>query len=80
MVIYGDHSCQNAKEKILSQVLKNDRVIFCLDELVKFPGHRFGLQLGNFHKHLALHCDKQIVNYLYPRDAGVAEDYRKPGC
>jgi len=33
-------------------------------ELLKFPGLLDGLQLGNLHKHLGLHCDEQIGYYL----------------
>jgi hypothetical protein len=29
-----------------------------------FPGFMAGLELGNFHKHLALHCDRELLHYL----------------
>ncbi|KAF4635373.1 hypothetical protein G7Y89_g2720 [Cudoniella acicularis] len=35
-----------------------------LDKLLQFPGLWEGLQLGNTRRHLALHCDRELLNYL----------------
>ncbi|KAK0369061.1 hypothetical protein CLIM01_13583 [Colletotrichum limetticola] len=42
----------------------NHLVFTCLDGLSHFPGLLSDLPLGSFHKHLALHCDDEIANYL----------------
>ncbi|KAL6695124.1 hypothetical protein J3F84DRAFT_399973 [Trichoderma pleuroticola] len=39
-------------------------IMRALDRLLCFPGLWFGLQLGNWAKHLAAHVDKCIINYL----------------
>ena len=41
-----------------------DTVLQALDALLKFPGLWEGLELGNLHKHLALHCTEELVRYL----------------
>ncbi|KAI9774700.1 MAG: hypothetical protein M1839_001661, partial [Geoglossum umbratile] len=35
-----------------------------LDMLLVFPGLWDGLELGNIKKHLALHCDEEVLHYL----------------
>ena len=37
---------------------------FSFDRLLVFPGLWEGLELGNLHKHLALHCEAEIIRYL----------------
>ena len=55
------------KEMSLKCLLKNVQIDAALKELLQFPGIIAGLQLGNFRKHLALHCDENIVHYLRER-------------
>ncbi|KAL4418323.1 hypothetical protein CABS03_01674 [Colletotrichum abscissum] len=52
------------KRANLDMIKDNHRVFSCLDGLTYFPGLLSGLPLGSFHKHLALHCDDEIANYL----------------
>ncbi|PCD21547.1 hypothetical protein FGRA07_11692 [Fusarium graminearum] len=46
-------------------LLKREQLVRGLDALLKFPGIIAGLQLGNVHKHLALHIDENISQYFY---------------
>lgn len=39
-------------------------VLQAFDALLVFPGLWEGLELGNLHKHLALHCTDELVRYL----------------
>lgn len=55
------------KEISLDAILKNKQIDRSLKALLRFPGVIGGLQLGNFHKHLALHCDENIVRYFDSR-------------
>ncbi|KAL4412148.1 hypothetical protein CABS03_06573 [Colletotrichum abscissum] len=48
----------------LDMIKDNHRVFSCLDGLSHFPGLLSDMPLGSFHKHLALHCDDEIANYL----------------
>ncbi|KZL67843.1 hypothetical protein CT0861_03971 [Colletotrichum tofieldiae] len=48
----------------IEKIRDNSRIHSSLDELIPFPGLLDGLPLGSFHKHLALHCDDEIVSYL----------------
>ncbi|KXH37661.1 hypothetical protein CSAL01_13067 [Colletotrichum salicis] len=48
----------------IEKIRGNSRIHSSLDELTPFPGLLDGLPLGSFHKHLALHCDDEIVSYL----------------
>jgi hypothetical protein len=48
----------------LLQLLKRKQVVQALDSLWDFTGLWDALELGNIHKHLALHCDEQIISYL----------------
>lgn len=52
------------KESILNMLLRHTNIRNSLDKLSIFPGLWAGLQLGNIHKHLALHCEEELVNYL----------------
>ena len=52
------------KQKIVKLLQKRSAIVKALDELLAFPGLWLGLKIGNIHKHLALHCDEQIVHYL----------------
>ena len=52
------------KQKIVKLLLRRPAIVQALDELLAFPGLWNGLRIGNFHKHLALHCDEQILHYL----------------
>lgn len=53
-----------SKRKALGTLLRNQTITEALDKLVEFPGIIAGLQLGNIHRHLALHIDEEIVCYL----------------
>ncbi|KAL6359123.1 hypothetical protein LRP88_09323 [Fusarium phalaenopsidis] len=48
------------KQVSLKGLLKRPKLVSDLDALIKFPGVIGGLQLGNVHKHLALHCDENF--------------------
>ncbi|KZL88159.1 duf3723 domain protein [Colletotrichum incanum] len=48
----------------IEKIRENSRIHSSLDELIPFPGLLDGLPLGSFHKHLASHCDEEIVSYL----------------
>lgn len=52
------------KEDILTKFLRKTEIIQSLNKLLRFPGLWDGLQLGNLHKHRALHCDEEIIHYL----------------
>lgn len=54
----------SCKERILDLLLKRTQIVQALDKLLPLPGLWPGLQMGNIHKHLALHCDEQILHYL----------------
>ncbi|KAH6666374.1 hypothetical protein B0J14DRAFT_678379 [Halenospora varia] len=61
-----------SKRKNLKQLLKRtkkrdndeDNYVELLDSLLAYPGLSAGLELGNFRKHLALHCDRELLHYL----------------
>lgn len=58
------------KQKIVDLLLKRPAIVEALDTLLPFVGVWAGLQIGNIHKHLALHCDEQVVNVLrHTRDS-----------
>ena len=48
------------KQVSLKGLLKRPQLVQDLDALIKFPGVIGGLQLGNIHKYLALHCDENF--------------------
>ncbi|KAH6646831.1 hypothetical protein BKA67DRAFT_500393, partial [Truncatella angustata] len=48
------------KEVSLNGLLQRSSLVTALDALLEFPGMLGGLQLGNIHKHLALHADSHI--------------------
>jgi hypothetical protein len=48
------------KEVSLKGLLQRRELVDALDKLLEFPGIIGGLQLGNVHKHLALHIDEHI--------------------
>lgn len=52
------------KRPILKALLHHDQLTNALDNLLCFPGLWRGLQLGNIHKHIALHWDEELGNYL----------------
>ncbi|KAI1841724.1 hypothetical protein JX266_012092 [Neoarthrinium moseri] len=52
------------KEISLNGLLRRTELVSALDHLLQFPGMLGGLQLGNVHKHLALHADEHIKRYL----------------
>jgi hypothetical protein len=52
------------KQIILKQLFKHEDFVSRLEYLVTFPGLADGLEIGNIHKHLALHCDKELLHYL----------------
>ncbi|KAH8753270.1 hypothetical protein F5883DRAFT_384728, partial [Diaporthe sp. PMI_573] len=52
------------KEDILTKFLRKTEIVRALNRLLRFPGLWDGLQLGNLHKHKALHCDEEIIHYL----------------
>lgn len=52
------------KQSNLFYLLKRKAVLEAFDELLPFIGLWGGLQLGNIHKHLALHCDEQMISYI----------------
>ena len=52
------------KEDILTKFLRKTEIVQALNRLLRFPGLWDGLQLGNLHKHRALHCDEEIIYYL----------------
>ncbi|KAH8749528.1 hypothetical protein F5883DRAFT_435712, partial [Diaporthe sp. PMI_573] len=52
------------KEDILTKFLRKTEIVQALNRLLRFPGLWDGLQLGNLHKHKALHCDEEIIHYL----------------
>ncbi|WQF89381.1 hypothetical protein CDEST_14395 [Colletotrichum destructivum] len=54
----------NQKKVNLRMIRENQRIHNCLVDLIPFPGLLHSLPLGSFHKHLALHCDEEIVLYL----------------
>lgn len=53
-----------AKRKALGTLLKNHKITEAFDKLMEFPGVIAGLQLGNIHRHLALHIDEELLCYL----------------
>ncbi|TLS23239.1 uncharacterized protein PpBr36_06774, partial [Pyricularia pennisetigena] len=53
-----------AKRKALGTLLKNQKITEAFDKLMEFPGVIAGLQLGNIHRHLALHIDEEVLCYL----------------
>ncbi|KAI3322916.1 hypothetical protein HD806DRAFT_536094 [Xylariaceae sp. AK1471] len=60
----------NCKRKSLNTLFKEKAVYQALDELLPYTGLWDGLQLGNMHKHLALHCPNPIISYFHNiRDA-----------
>jgi hypothetical protein len=43
-------------------------IVNALDSVLeKIPGMRVGCQFGNWHKHIAEHCDEQIEHYIAKR-------------
>jgi hypothetical protein len=52
------------KETSLKGLLKNVDLVRAIDVLLEFPGLIGGLQLGNVHRHLALHIDEHIKRQL----------------
>ncbi|KAF5023660.1 hypothetical protein F66182_4280 [Fusarium sp. NRRL 66182] len=52
------------KQVSLKGLLKRPQLVHALDVLIKFPGVLGGLQLGNIHKYLALHCDENFSFFL----------------
>lgn len=52
------------KARAWDHLLPREDILNALDKVMSFPGLRSGLQLGNIDKHLATHCDEQIVQYL----------------
>lgn len=57
----------SCREISLNGLLKQPDIRDSLDGLLEFPGIVGGLQLGNFHKHVALHCNEQIKHYFDER-------------
>lgn len=54
----------NSKQKAVKSLLHSGIIGEKMYELTDYPGLSAGLQLGNVQKHLALHCDEEICNYL----------------
>lgn len=52
------------KKKSFIGLIRCRHVTEAFDQLLPFTGLWGGFQLGNIHKHLALHCDEQIISYL----------------
>lgn len=52
------------KGRAWDHLLPRANILAALDRVMSFPGMRSGFQLGNIDKHLATHCDEQIVRYL----------------
>ncbi|KXJ84994.1 hypothetical protein Micbo1qcDRAFT_111839, partial [Microdochium bolleyi] len=52
------------KQKTLRSLLTHGEIVRALDKLYPFPGLWGGLHLGNIHRHLAIHCDEQIISYI----------------
>ncbi|KXJ85184.1 hypothetical protein Micbo1qcDRAFT_223684, partial [Microdochium bolleyi] len=52
------------KRDTLKLLQANKTLSTAFDGLLKFPGLWEGFQLGNIHKHMALHCDEELVNFL----------------
>ncbi|PSR84387.1 hypothetical protein BD289DRAFT_353975, partial [Coniella lustricola] len=52
------------KESSLHMLFGHAKITEAFNRLLLFPGLWVGLQLGNIHKHLALHCEQEILNYL----------------
>lgn len=66
------------KRHHLSLMLGRPAIMGALDQLLSFPGLWFGLQLGNWAKHLAAHVDECIINYLshiYNFYSGIMEGH-----
>ncbi|KZL70977.1 hypothetical protein CT0861_07763 [Colletotrichum tofieldiae] len=64
----------------IERIRENTNIHHSLDELIAFPGLLDGLPLGSFHKHLALHCDDEIVSYLQRiRDVWLSITCNHPG-
>ncbi|KAK8036649.1 hypothetical protein PG993_008632 [Apiospora rasikravindrae] len=52
------------RQKPLPDKLDKQSIIKSFDLLLPFTGLWDGLELGNIHKHLALHCDEQIIHFI----------------
>ncbi|KAH7033056.1 uncharacterized protein B0I36DRAFT_407663, partial [Microdochium trichocladiopsis] len=52
------------KRDTLKLLQSNSQLSEAFGGLLKFPGLWEGFQLGNIHKHMALHCDKELITYL----------------
>ncbi|KAK2609308.1 hypothetical protein QQS21_002089 [Conoideocrella luteorostrata] len=52
------------KEVSLNGLLKQADLRDSIDRLLEYPGTIGGLQLGNIHKDIALHCNEQVTHYL----------------
>ena len=64
----GVDECRNrlsgCKQISLNGLLLRVPILRRLDQLQIFPGILSGLELGNVHKHLSLHCDSNIIHFL----------------
>ena len=52
------------KQLSITQMQKDKDLVKAFDMLLAFPGLWSGLELGNIRKHLALHCNEEILRYL----------------
>ena len=51
------------KKKIMQLILRRKPIMDAMDNLLPFSGLWAGLEIGNWAKHLAAHCDELIINY-----------------
>lgn len=60
-----------SKQISLKGLLQRVYIAKCLDDLRIYPGVLDGLELGNVHKHLGLHCDPYIIQFLGSHIQGI---------
>jgi hypothetical protein len=54
-----------SKQRNLSWLLEHADYTYQLDMLEIFPGMWVGFELGNIRRQLALHCDEELLRYLF---------------
>lgn len=57
----------NRKQRSLAQWFLQNDLVEALDQLLDFPGLWFGLEIGNFTKHIGVHCNEEIICYIVNR-------------
>lgn len=57
----------NRKQRSLAQWFLQSDLVEALDQLLDFPGLWIGLEIGNFTKHIGVHCNEEIICYIVNR-------------